>query len=188
MNKTIKLAALVLLTSISSAASAQVWIGGSLGYNHSETGFDEKWGNEIGNTTTDYFHFAPEIGCNLNEKVAVALALGYDHSNGMSNQWRFNPYIRYHFAESGSIRFFIDSGLIYSHSHYNGLEAGIDTFGFSFNPGVSYAINKRLGLVAHLGELGYTHGHVDATVGCYSNNNFNLGVTNSLSLGMYFNL
>lgn len=183
-----KIAAIALLTVISSAASAQVWIGGSLSYNHSETGFDEKWGNEIGNTTADYFQFAPEIGYNLNDNFAVALSLVYNHSDGSSNLWGLNPYVRYHFAESGKVRFFIDGGLIYSHSHFNGMETDIDTFGFSFNPGVSYAINERLGLVAHLGELGYTHGHVEAAVGCYSNNNFNFGVTNSLSLGMYFNL
>lgn len=187
MNKKMKMAVLALLMCISSAASAQVWIGGSLGYNHAEIGYDEK-GYDFGNTTTDLFHIAPEIGYNLNDKFAVALACSYSHNDGSYNLWSFNPYVRYHFAESGPIRFFIDGGFIYSHGHLNGMETDIDTFGFSFNPGVSYAINERLGLVAHLGELGYTHGHVEAPVGCYSNNNFNLGVTNTLSLGMYFNL
>lgn len=186
MNK--KIAILALLTSISGVASAQVWIGGNLGYNHSETQYDEILGNLSGSSTTDNFFIAPEIGYTLNDKFAVALSIGYNHSDGSSNQWNFNPYVRYHFAESGPIRFFVDGGLIYGLAHLNGMETNIYTYGFSFNPGVSYAINERLGLVAHLGELGYTHGHVDATVGCYSNNNFNFGVTNTLSLGLYFNL
>lgn len=186
MNK--KLTVLSLLASISSAALAQVWIGGSLGYNHAEIEYGEHLEIDFGNATTDLFNFAPEIGYNLNDRFAVALALGYNHNDGSSNQWSLNPYVRYHFAETGPIRFFIDGGLIYSRGHLNGMATDIDTFGFSFNPGVSYAINERLGLVAHLGELGYTHGHVEATDGCYSNNIFNLGVSNTLSLGLYFNL
>lgn len=183
-----KMAALVLLTSISSAASAQVWIGGNLGYNHSESSFDEKLGNEGPSTTSDNIHIAPEIGYNLNDKFALALSLGYDHDSGKSNQWSVNPYVRYHFAESGKVRFFIDGGLLYSIAHLNGLDTDIENYGFSFNPGVSYAISNRLGLVAHVGELGYTHGHTEAETGHYSSNNFNFGLTNKLSLGMYFNL
>ena len=182
------MAAIVLLASVSGAASAQVWIGGNVGYNHSEAGYDVMWADVTGNTTADYLHIAPEVGYNLNDKFTVALALSYDHNEGSSNKWGFNPYVRYHFAESGPVRFFIDGGLIYAHSHFNGLDTDANTFGFSFNPGVSYAINDRLGLVAHLGELGYTHSHIGAPTGCFSNNNFNFGVTNSLSLGIYFNL
>lgn len=188
MNKTMKMAAVVLLASMASAASAQVWVGGNFGYNHSETGFDSKLGLEFGNTTTDNFSIAPEIGYNINDDFAVALSLGYEHSDGEANTWSFNPDVRYHFTEVGKVRFFVDGGLIYSHSHFNGMDTDINTFGFSFNPGISYALNDRLGLVAYLGELSYTHGSVDAEVGSYSNNNFFFGVTNTLSLGVYFNL
>lgn len=188
MNKFIKMAVVVLLASISSAASAQVWIGGNIGYNHSQIGYDLLYGNEKESTSTRNFMIAPEIGYNLNDKFAVALALGYSNIDGAINNWSVNPYVRYNFAETSRVRFFLDGGVKYTYSHLNGTKTDVNGIGFSINPGVSFAVNKRLGLVAHLGELSYTHAHVGAETGCYSNNDFVFGLTNNLSLGLYVNL
>ena len=188
MKRLFKMAVIVLLASVSCAASAQVWIGGNMSYNRTKTGYDLKYGNEKGSTSTNNFMIAPEIGYNLNRQFAIAMAIGYSHSEGEMNSWGINPYVRYHFAESGNVRFFVDGGVKYMHTDMNGTETDLDGIGFAINPGVSLALNKRLGLVAHLGELSYTHAHVEAETGCYSNDEFLFGLTNNISFGLYFNL
>lgn len=188
MKRLMRMAVVALLASVSCAASAQVWIGGNMSYNHSETGYDLLYGNLNGSTTVNMFTIAPEIGYNLSDKFSVAMALGYTHSDGSANSWDVNPYVRYHFAESGRVRFFIDGGVKYTYTHLNGTKTDLNGIGFGINPGVSLALNERLGLVAHFGELSYSHAHVEAESGCYSNNNFIIGLTNNISFGLYINL
>lgn len=188
MKKIMRTAVAALLACVSCAASAQVWIGGSMSYNHSETGYDLIYGNMRGSTSVSNFTIAPEIGYNLNDRFSVAMALGYTHSDGSSNSWYLNPYVRCHFAESGKVRFFVDGGVRYTYTHVNGTETELNGIGFGITPGVSLALNERLGLVAHLGELSYTHAHVEAETGCYSNNDFIVGLTNNISFGLYINL
>ena len=56
MNKYVNGAVIALMASISSAASAQVWIGGSFGYNHAEIEYGEQLGIDFGSATTDVFN------------------------------------------------------------------------------------------------------------------------------------
>ena len=66
--KKIILTALVAVASLS--ANAQVWLGGSLGFNYTKQSI--KGGSDASMTT---FSIAPEIGYSLNDKWDLALAL-----------------------------------------------------------------------------------------------------------------
>ena len=108
--KKLFLAAAMMVASL--AASAQVYVGGSLGF-QSIKPYD-------GAETSTTFSIMPEIGYNLDDNWAVGIQLGYTSSNADSDFEKtdftkaiinLNPYARYTFAKTGIASFFVDGGL-----------------------------------------------------------------------------
>lgn len=175
--KKVILAAIIALTSM--AASAQVWLGGSLGLN-----FTKPEGGEVATS----FSIAPEVGYTLSDKwdIAIALNESLTITDGASaNSISVEPYARYTFAKTGIVSFFVDGGVgigsaAVAVGEDNEEVGSAFAFSIGFKPGVKFAVSEKITLVAKLGFLGY-----EQVKDSYSN--FGLSVdNNALSLGMYW--
>jgi outer membrane protein W len=194
---------------VAATMNAQVWVGGEIGFNADKTTVKN---NGVSNdVTTNNFTIAPEIGYNLNEKWAVAMKIGFVHSedNGviksmienagfnvagkaMTNAFSINPYARYTFFKAGNFSAFVDGGISYSTVHINNMSDvmnNINSFGVAINPGISYAVSEKVGLVAHLGDLSFNTSwtkakNADIKV---TDNKFNVSFWNAISFGAYYN-
>ena len=194
------------------SANAQVWVGGEVGFNTSTN--TVKISDVSVDKTTNNFVLAPEVGYNLNEKWAVAMKLGFIHSDNnaevtelinnsgvfpfnlkstATNAFSINPYARYTFVKAGNFSFFVDGGVGYASVHVNGMSDycnNINQFNVGINPGVTYAVSPKVSLVAHVGDLSYQNmwckaKNVDVKV---SQGKFNVSLCNSISFGAYVNL
>ena len=198
-----------LVAVVSLAASAQIWVGGEVGFSAGKTSYD---GNKLGAAAT--FNFIPEIGYSINDKFDVALAIGLSHANyngktyagtngfdaGMTefdpalydnnrNAFTLNPYVRYKFAKAGDFTFFVDGGFNYTRIHYSNApfrqlpdQKNATQWGLGFKPGIAYNLSDKVSLVAHVGELSYNFFKAKEL----KNNAFNMGVNgNNISFGAY---
>lgn len=173
--KKVILAIVVALTSM--AASAQVWMGGSLGLDFTKP--------EGGKTITS-FTISPEVGYTLSDKWDIAIAINENlvACDGESaNSISVEPYARYTFAKAGIASFFVDGGVaIGSVGYSNGewLDESVMAYTIGFRPGVKLAVSEKVGLVAKLGFLGW-----QKVEDSYSSFGLNVN-NNALSFGMYW--
>ncbi len=185
--KKLMLAAAMMVATIS--ASAQVYVGGSLG-------FDSKKANENADNLTS-FSIVPEVGYNLDENWAVGIQLGYASNEASkdftASAFEIAPYARYTFAKSGIASFFVDGGIQFTSL---GSDAKGSIFGVGFRPGIKISASNKVDLVAKLGYLGYQSANEDAQ-GCrdisgnqiYMKDKFGLNINNTaLEFGVFFNL
>ena len=133
-----KIIALVaLLACFAMGASAQVYVGGSLGFTSSKlsTGGHDQDGSS--------FKLLPEIGYQLDQDISIGVQIGYSHgyaafgsltvtdikaamNTGIStmmdiyeddyklNSFTFAPYVRYTFARYGKVNLFFEGSVGYS--------------------------------------------------------------------------
>ena len=177
MKKFFMMAALAVA---SMTASAQIYVGGSLGYNSVKATEDAE--------KTSTFSIKPEVGYNLDENWAVGIQLGYtsaDDGKSTVSEFEIAPYARYTFAKSGIASFFVDGGIQYVSL---GSDAKGSTFGVGFRPGVKIAASEKVDLVAKLGYLGYKSANDDAQVAGYTKEQIGFNIDNtSLEFGVFFN-
>ena len=192
---------LMTLAAVAVAATmnAQVWVGGELGYTTS---------HKVGNKTTDkVLSIKPEVGYNLSDKFAVAVALGYSYASSLKdddlnitfnhvNTWAINPSLRYTFVKVGNFSAFLDGGIEFASQHAKGYKKNLSTFGVSVKPGIAYNVSDKVTLVAHLGDgLYYAHkwnksfeGDTKYAVQPSNNwNKFGFQLLNGVSFGAYYN-
>ena len=179
--KKIILSAIVAVCAIS--ANAQIWAGGSLGFNVED---HKRWAE----TQTD-FTIAPEIGYSLNEKWDVAAALKFgirNNEDGIKDNntttFEIQPYARYTFAEAGIAKFFVDGYVGFGSEKPKGHDAAT-TFKIGVRPGVKVALSDDICLVSTLGNLGYKSTKDIPLVGDVNEFGFNLD--NTINFGIYFN-
>ena len=137
---------------ITVAASAQGYVGGSLGIGSVKLG---------ANDAKTSFKIVPEIGYNINDEWAVGLAIGYQQGECKLGKADYlqetemklfgvNPYVRNTFLRTKYVNVFVDGGLTYQ---------TIKDFGSDFQiglkPGVAVNFNDKLSFVAHIGFIGY---------------------------------
>ena len=168
------------------SASAQVWVGGELGFSSNHVN-----GNDDSDKT---FTIAPEIGYDLDENLSVAIKLGYSYAGTRSiigndynnvNAYTINPYARYTFVKVGNFSAFVDGGIHYTTLHVQGAENNFNQMGVAVNPGIAYAVSDKVTLVSHLGDgLYYNHTWLKDA---YRSNNFGLDLFNGISFGAYYN-
>ena len=166
---------------VAATMNAQVWAGGSLG-------FSTKHNNGAENNTKT-FSIKPEVGYNLDDNFAVAIALGYEHqtpaTSASTNKWSINPYARYTFAKAGNFSAFLDGGLKYTTAHTQGAENNNNTFGIYVNPGIAYNLSDKVTLAAHFGDgLYYNH---NWTKDVKRSNEFGLQLLNGVEFSAYYN-
>lgn len=164
-------------------ANAQFWIGGQAGL-----GFQ----NYKNSADITRFTIAPEVGYALNDKWDIAIAIGDEYSKAENsdamNAFSVNPYVRYTFAKTGKVGFFLDGGfkLTAGDIYYDNNALNDATqWGLSIQPGVKFAATDKLTLVAKLGGIGYRHTQDDSKV--YKCSEFGVNAnTYALSFGAYF--
>ncbi|GAY27907.1 porin family protein [Prevotella sp. MGM1] len=179
MKKLFLMAAFVVA---SVAASAQIYVGGSLGFN------SIKADKDASSSTT--FSIEPEVGYNLSDNLAVGIQLGFTSTNaddeGNKSEYTVSvftvaPYARYTFAKSGAASFFVDGGIIFN---AYGSDAEGSSFGIGLRPGIKFAVSDKIDVVAKTGYLGYIKNNDDLGGGSA----FGLNIDNTdLSLGVLFN-
>ena len=109
------------------SAKAQVYVGGTVAL----------WHNDDLDATT--FALNPEVGYNLNEKLAIGGVLTFAHSKldeGKYNAFALAPYARYSYYENKVVRLFIDGGLGFSTQKVKGLDS-VNGFEIGFKPGIA---------------------------------------------------
>ena len=130
-------ALVVMLVGITMGASAQYYVGGSLGFTSSKlsTGGHDQDGSS--------FKLMPEIGYQLDQDISIGVQIGYSHgyaafgsltvtdikaamNTGIStmmdineddyklNSFTFAPYVRYTFARYGKVNLFFEGSVGYS--------------------------------------------------------------------------
>ena len=125
-------------------ASAQLYVGGGLGYAKTE----------VGDADATEWSIRPEVGYTLNDNWALGVALGYTDVEDKGNTFTVSPYARYTFLKTGAFSVFADGTV--EVARYKP-DAGDSTtgWGIAIKPGVAYAINENFSVVAHVGALGY---------------------------------
>ncbi len=160
-------------------AIAQDWYAGG------QVGF---WRNSSENETS--FSVLPEIGFNLNEKLAVGTVIGYDYNyiDGFKrNLVVFKPYARYTLFQNDSLSLFADGGvdLGFGNSKMKGEKASDTavTYGVGIKPGLAYKVASDFSLVAHVGFFGYEGGNNASRAADQGGLKLNL---NQVEFGFYY--
>lgn len=149
--------------------SAQVYVGGSLGYTHAKT--------DLG--SDDQFTIAPEIGYNLNDSWAIGAGLNYTWVKDAYNQFEINPYARYTYFRTDLVSLFVDGGVDLGFSKPDEGDTSV-VWGIGLKPGISLNLNEKFSLVAHMGFLGYQDLKERGKV-------YGIDLHNNLSFGFYYN-
>lgn len=186
--KKLILAAFVAVASLT--ASAQIWVGGEVGFN--------TWKESNPTDKGHQFVVAPEVGYKLTDKLDVAVLIGFAHAKNAdelfnyeipdfdyANGFKLNPYLRYTFAKAGNFSFFADGGFTYALLHICGDSKSFNYWDISVKPGIAYSLSDKVSLVAHVGYIGYQFTKKDD----WKHNQFGVGLDgNDISLGCYVNL
>ena len=214
------LLAVLLLTGMSAmqAQESKFYVGGTLGLTWSKLKIDG--GSQSGVS----FKAMPEVGYNLSDKWSIGVSLGYSHGyaafGGIDfndiksiantvvstaadvasddiaklNSFRFAPYVRYNFWQTGKLKFFLEGSLGYVHVGLSG-DALEDRLGGSpalnvvelnIRPGLSFDASKKITLMAKVGSLGFIHGKEKQTEAKLNRFGFDMDTYNIL-LGMNYN-
>jgi len=167
---------------VATAMSAQVYVGGSVGFN--------AWNSQknAGDRSETTFKIMPEIGYNINDAWAVGTVIGYESDKwqgveGVSeNAFTIAPYARYTFAKCGKVNFFIDGGVGFttaSKADWTELQVGL-------KPGLAVALSDKVSFVSHFGFFGYDVLNPEGD----KNNTSKFGLDldgNNLTFGLYLN-
>ncbi len=181
MKKLFLMAAFVVA---SVAASAQVYVGGGIGFQSSKADTD-------GAKAATSFSITPEIGYHLDDNWAVGIGLGYSHAKSSSevktDAFTIEPYARYTFAKWNNVGLFVDGVVGYTNKTVK--EDGEDdvktnTFNIGLRPGLSISLNDKLNFVTTVGFLGYKNTDYDAyKVNSYG---FDFDLSN-INFALYYN-
>lgn len=176
--KKILLTAVIAICSLT--ASAQVWVGGSFGFDYRN--------NDNGNDITAW-GISPTIGYTINDTWAVGVEavtqfVSVEDGDNTST-WAAGPFARYTFARTGMVSFFVDGaayiGTTNAGENYKKLDDSRLTWGVGVVPGVKLSVSDKIDLVAMIGYLGYAD--VED-----SHSTFGFGANgNKLELGLYVN-
>lgn len=200
-----KILATIAVALCALTANAQMWVGGSIGFSHTDS--DNK--NSKSSSTT--FNIAPTIGYQLNDKWEVGAELAYSHSasdasnsvvSDKGNTFVIEPFARYNFLKAGIVTFFVDGGVgldlgksksVNEYTVTGGMKT-IETtttqtaLNVGFRPGIKFAVSDCVELESHLGFIGYRHSNVKPDSGSGMKTNiFGMDVSGTgLSFGMIF--
>lgn len=154
------------------AANAQVWMGGSFGFNVSK--------DNPGDKPVYLYSIAPEIGYSIAPRWDVAVGLGYAGSYSKDvttlpilgdittiyseSEFSVEPYVRYTIFDLGKVGFFVDCGVKYTTGKETTTANGEMVPGYpekstcffaGLQPGIKYAASDKITFAARIGSLGY---------------------------------
>lgn len=174
---------------VSVSMSAQFYVGGGVGF----ASFDDS------NKSHSVFKFVPEVGYNLDEDMAVGIALTYTQGSTTAawlltdpdkklnedlKTFTIAPYLRYSFAKFGPVTVFADGCFEYTHIDNDGAKA--NGWGLGIKPGIAVNLNEKFSFVSHIGRLGYSQSKEDVS-GAKAVSTFGLDLDNALTFGLYYN-
>ena len=158
-----KIVLVCIVAIMATAAQAQIYVGGTLGFSSVKT---ENSDAELKTTT---IKLLPEIGYELDENWSIGTVVGYQYSKTgdlKTNTFTIAPYARYSFLQSDLIKLFVDGGFGFSTAKVKGSDAANSC------------------LVAKYGFLGYSQ---DETPMGTKTKNFGLDLdTDELSFGFHY--
>lgn len=178
--KKILLLAVVMFASLN--ASAQFYVGGSVGFGSVKQG---------GGDSEFTFKILPELGYQLNDQWAVGATLGYQkgacdigsvnfNQNVTTEVFIISPYARYTAFDWDQVSLFFDGGISFGSYKDTGTY-----FGLGVSPGVAVKLTDEISFVTHIGFLGFENFSPDG--GGKSSSIFGLDFKNSCSFGVYYN-
>ncbi|MDR2919167.1 MAG: porin family protein [Tannerella sp.] len=166
--------------------SAQMYVGGSLGFNHNN--------DKESDYKTTSVNILPEVGYAFNDKWSIGTTVGYskykvdrtDNYKTSDRRFTFSPYARYSFLRKNIFSLFVDGGpnirfqkdYYYNGSGYTEDEDWTTYLGLAISPGVSVKVCDNLSILAHLGALRYIHSD--------DVESFDFSLSNSLSFGVFY--
>lgn len=177
--KKIVLTLVVALMAIS--ASAQVYVGGSLGFG---SGKAEMGTEEVKSTS---FRIMPEIGYELSESWSIGTVIGYKYSKldeAKSNTFEVAPYARFFFFKSDLVRLFVDGGFGFATEKIEDEDDAMNTWNIGLKPGLAVKLSDNFSLIAKYGFLGYSSSKQGDA---YKDHNFGLNLDSEvLSFGFHY--
>ena len=179
--KKVLLMVVVMLASV--AASAQVYVGGSIGF-----GSVKPVGGGDSEAT---YKIVPEVGYNLSDQWAIGISLGYQKGScslgGMAYSqdtkteiFAIEPYARFSPVQWESVKLFFDGGI-----SFGSLKDVGTNFAVGIRPGVAVNLTDEISFVTHLGFLGFET--FSPKGGGKSGSEFGLDLSNNVTFGVYFN-
>ena len=133
---------LIALVIASMSVSAQVYLGGSLGFSTKSKG-------------TSNFSITPELGYSINHMWSVGAYMNVQGSGGQAlkwtTTWNVNPYVRYAFLNTKIVSCFLDGKMGFSTRN------GVGELDFGICPGVEVSLSNNLKLMSRLGYFGWTN-------------------------------
>lgn len=178
-----KLVFAIIALAASLTASAQVYLGGSLGFQR-----------DFNKNTTD-FVILPEIGYNFNDTWAVGGTIGYLHkyeNHFKTNMGEISPYARWTFFRSDNnlVSLFVDGGVGvgFGSTKYRDFDSeSLCTWNIGFKPGIAIHPSKNFTVLAHVGFIGYEGADDNAKAAGFTEK-FGINATSlNLNLGFYYN-
>ena len=172
-----KLLLLTVLVLSSITASAQIWVGGNLGFGI----YTSKWQGESSSTRASVY-IAPEIGYNITNNVAVAAEIMVDYGRlegDNTTTFLVGPYVRYTFTNNSRINFFGELAMHYINRKWGESMGG---FNMQLRPGISVNLIKNFDLIGKFNLLEFNH-FSKKGVGY---NEFGFAVTGLLSIGFAY--
>ena len=188
--KKLFVAVMVLGASVT-AAKAQFYVGGSLGFWHDpkkSTSYDTSYEIITIHSKSTSFWIEPDAGYSFNERWTVGLSIGfqfirysdtwsdgaYENENEIS--FYVSPYARFNYFSKDKIKLFLDGVVGVS------AENAAESFGFQviIRPGIAIHLTEHFSLVGTFGALGYRQNYR------YTRDGFGLDLSNSLGFGFYY--
>ena len=179
-----KLFLLCLVAFISITASAQFYVGGTLGAEYNKTKIK---GESIDQTT---FVLVPELGYKIDKCISVGANFGFGYSDNDDDEltlYEISPYIRANFAQVKSVKFFTEAALFLNHQKYslsNDNEFSYNTWGAAIRPGFTVDVGNDIQIIARTTMLQYSkadkHG-VDIK-------KWRIGIPNDFTVGILVNI
>lgn len=134
---------------VSVCASAQVYLGGSVGISSNKVD---------GNDSKTAYKFIPEIGYQFNDKWAAGIEIGVLKGKvcelsevGETTTFAVAPYVRYTAVSTKFVDFFLDGTVGYA----NASNGGGDAYTAGIVPGIAVKLSDHVNFISHIGFLGY---------------------------------
>ena len=180
MKKFLLMAVMAIMTLGASAQSSKWYAGGQVTFGRTT--------ESASGVKSTQVTVLPEVGYNLTDNFAVGSVLGvsYRKSGGEEKTvFKVSPYARYTYFSSGKVNLFVDGGVDLGIGRAHGSTAV--EYGIGFRPGISFDLNEKFSLVAHVGFLGYQGGnHAAKENGAPENWGLDLN-SNNIMFGLYYN-
>lgn len=179
MKKFLLMAAIAIMSLGASAQSGSWYAGGQLTFGRTT--------ESASGVKSTQVTVLPELGYNLTDNFAIGSVAGvsYRKSGGEERTvFRVNPYARCTYYNSERVNLFIDCGVDLGIGRAHGHTAV--EYGIGLRPGMTFDLNDRFSLVAHVGFLGYQGGNRPAkNNGAPENWGLDLN-SNNLMFGFYY--